>query len=250
MSDQNAPDKLFDRAPGPSPWYLIPNTSWYTGTYSPTVDGYFWQSAELNHIAAGGKTLLVGADGPVAILNYYNYVMALNESMLLIWNQARRTTDVSPTSSVRLLVIEPSRLRPLHNDLNSLYERMNAQSEFLALGGNAYAEICLSTTKVNDDLTAQFPAQLQSVDELLILCHSSDIPSDRGSVDLALLVAHPRLSHYRLYPQDWFNHSDMDFGYQWVTRMVRNPETGFVHGEGIRIAPFILDDSLRDLRRI
>jgi hypothetical protein len=250
MSDLNVSDKLFDHAPGPSPWYLVPNTSWYTGTYSPTVDGYCWQSAELNHPAAGGKTLLFGADGPVAVLNRYNYVMALNESMLLIWNQARRTTDVSPTLPVRLFVIEPGQLRPLHNDLNSIYERMNTQSEFLAVGGNASQEICLSTTNVNEDLNAQFPPQFQSIDELLILCHSSGIPSNRGLVDLALLVAHPRLSHYRLYPQDWFNDSEMDFGYQWVTRIARNPETGFVHGEGFRIAPFILDDSLRELRRV
>jgi len=66
-------------------------------------------------------------------------------------------------------------------------------------------------------------------------------------VDLALLVAHPRTSSYRLYSQDWFNSLDLDFGYQWVTRVARHPETGRVHGDGIRIHPFVLDDLLRGL---
>jgi hypothetical protein len=247
MSDLNTSGKLFDHAPGPSPWFLVPNTDWYKDKYSPTVDGYFWRSPEQNNRAAGGKTLLVGADGPVAILSRYNYVLTIDNTTMLIWNQERKKAEVSPTSPVRLIVIEPNRLRPLRDDPNSLYERMNTQGEFLMLGGTASEEVCLSTTNVTDDLTAIFPKQLQSIDELFILCDSSGISS---SANLALLVANPRLSRYRLYAQDWFNNSGMDFGYQWVTRMARNPETGFVHGEGIRIAPFILDDSLRELRRV
>jgi hypothetical protein len=146
-------------------------------------------------------------------------------------------------------VIEPNRLRPLGDELISLYERMNAQKEFIALGGNASAEMSLSTRIVDEEQKVDFPEALKSIEELLILCRSSGIATQPGSVNLALLVAHPRESEYRLYPQDWFSTAGLDYGYQWVTRVVRNPLTGYIHGEGFRISPFILDDSLRGLRR-
>jgi hypothetical protein len=241
MQMSETPEGLFDRIPGPSPWYLRKN--------APAVKGFRWQPAEPNHPAAGGKTLLVGPDGPVAALSFYNYVMALDESTLLVWNQGLGLTEVAPSEPVRLFVIEPNRLRPLDSDLNVLFERMKTQKELVALGGNTSAEMSLSTRVVDEELKAEFPEPLQSVEELLILCHSSGIATERGSVDLALLVAHPRRSEYRLYPQDWFNTAGLDYGYQWVTRVARNPQTGQIHGEGIRIEPFILDDSLRGLRR-
>ncbi len=175
--------------------------------------------------------------------------MALDESTLLVWNQAAGSTEVSPTAPVRLLVIEPNRLGPLDSDLNSLFERMNAQKGFIALGGSATAEMSFSTRNVDEELKAEFPEVFWPIDELLILCHSSGIATEHGSADLALLAAHPRRSRYWLYPQDWFNTGGLDYGYQWVTRVARNPQTGHIHGEGIRIEPFILDDSLRGLRR-
>jgi hypothetical protein len=81
----------------------------------------------------------------------------------------------------------------------------------------------------------------------LILCHSSAIEeSPRGErSNLALLVAKPRTGIYELYPQDWFNSAGLDYGYQWVTRVARDPKSGRIHGEGFRIRPFVLDDTLR-----
>jgi len=107
-------EDLFDRVPGPSPWYLRKN--------APVIEGFRWQSAE---DSKPGKTLLVGSDGPVAALSFYNYVMALDESTLLVWNQGVGLSEVSPTAPVRLFVIEPNRLRPIDGDLISLFMRMD-----------------------------------------------------------------------------------------------------------------------------
>ncbi len=87
---------------------------------------------------------------------------------------------------------------------------------------------------------------MNRIAELLILCHSSGVDQSSGAVDdLALLVARPRESTYQLYAQDWFSHGGFDYGYQWVTRVARDRITGQVRGEGTRLAPFILDSSLR-----
>ena len=181
-------------------------------------------------------TLLVGAKGPVVALGYYNYVMMLDESSILIWYQ--NTTRIGPPAPVRLLVIQPGQLTSLGDTVGDKVG--------VLIGGKASAEMSLKTVDATEELRAEFPEQLRSMDELLVLCRCSGI--SEGGGNLALLVAYPRRSAYRLYPQDWFNSGGMDYGYQWVTRVGRNPRTGRVHGEGFRIPPFVLDDSLRQIR--
>ena len=81
----------------------------------------------------------------------------------------------------------------------------------------------------------------------MILCHSSAVEATPTSElnNLALLVARLSAGTYELFPQDWFNSANLD-GYQWVTRVARDPQTGRIHGDGIRISPFVLDDTLRN----
>jgi hypothetical protein len=227
---------LFDDVPGPSPWCLLPTTR--------TVTGFCWRSAGETELAVG-KTLLVGANGPVGILDFQNYALMLDTSSLLIWHQ--KQADSGPSHPVRLFVIQPGRLSPLGENLDCLYEKMKGDQAPIMLGGTPLAEMHLETQDHSKEERASFPEQLHSVDELLILCECSGInPTvklDRGN--LALLVARPRRGTYRLYPQDWYNSGVFDRSYSWVTRVVRNPRTGQVHGEGVRMPPFILDGSLR-----
>lgn len=95
-----------------------------------------------------------------------------------------------------------------------------------------------------------FPEPLRHLPELLILCASSGIRSEPGADrgNLALLVASPRDGAFEVFPQDWFNDGGFDYGCEWVTRVARDPRTGRIHGEGIRIEPFVLDDTLRNIR--
>jgi hypothetical protein len=153
------------------------------------------------------------------------------------------------TSPVHFLILDPRTLKPL-NHLESLYQSMNSSRKPILLGGSPSFEFDLATTKVGDDIIAEFPVELNALDELLLFCKSSAIGIADGwsKANLALLVANPRASTYRLCPQDWFNGGSFDYGYQWATRVFRDPVTKQVHGEGIRIGSFVLDDSLRNPR--
>jgi hypothetical protein len=84
----------------------------------------------------------------------------------------------------------------------------------------------------------------------VILCHSSGVEHSpvADSSNLALLVARPADGSYEHFPQDWFNHGGLDYTYQGVTRVARDPATGRIHGEGVRIDTFVLDDTLRNTR--
>lgn len=229
---------LFDGVPGPTPWYSRPGNS--------TVEGFHWEQT-------GGVTRLVDdAGGVVAILGYYNYVMKLNSSTLLIWNQkTERESEAERTPPVHLVVIQPSLLSRFGDQLESVASRMEGagRGARLALMEPPAVSTYLRTDVIEPNISAVFPKELHSVDELLILCDSSAIPprADGINANLALLVAKPKQSVYQLYPQDWFNSSDLDFGYQWITRVARDPQNGRVHGEGFRLTPFELDDSLRQI---
>lgn len=222
--------------PGPTPWYPRPGDH--------TVEGFHWEQSS-------GRTLLVGNAGVVAILNYYNYVMRLDSSKLLIWNQ-RNEADNQDTSPVHLVVIQPGLLTSFGDNLEGAVSRMQrAVGVRLALTDPPPVSMYLNTGVIDENISAVFPKELQAIDELLILCNSSAISArnDGINANLALLVARPQQSSYQLFPQDWFNSSDLDFGYQWVTRVARDPQTGRVRGEGFRIAPFELDDTLRNVAR-
>lgn len=236
MTDQDISwsNDLFDKVPGPTPWY--------SRAGSPAVEGFHWEQT-----SEGGKTLLVGTAGVVAVLGFYNYVMKLDSSTLLIWNQ-RGGTESEGTQPVDLVVIRPSLLPTFGDGLAKETQQMDETGARLALSDKPVASISLKTGIIGADVPSTFPKELEAIEELLILCNSAAI-SVQGDTKpkLALLIAQPKQSTIRLYPQDWFNSANLDFGYQWVTRVARNPETGRVHGEGFRLDPFELDDTLCQL---
>lgn len=190
---------------------------------------------------------MVGAAGVVAVLDFYNYVMRLDSSTLLIWNQQNGTKSEG-AEPVHLVVVRPSLLPPFGDGLAGEIMRMEAIGARLASPDKPTASMSLNTGIIGEDVPSTFPKELEAIDELLILCDSSAIGVQDGTkANLALLVAQPKRSTFRLYPQDWFNSADLDLGYQWITRVARNPETGRVHGEGFPIDPFEHDDTLCQL---
>jgi hypothetical protein len=230
------PGSFFNGVPGPTPWYPTPGDL--------AVEGFHWERSS-------GRTLLVGNAGVVAVLNYYNYVMRLDSSTLLIWNQ-RNETDYQGAPPVHLVVIQPGLLPPFGDNLKGAVSQMQrADTVRLALTDPPSVSMYFNTGVIGENLSAVFPSELQAIEELLILCNSSAISArdDGINANLALLVAKPNQSSYQLFPQDWFNSSDSDFGFQWVTRVARDPQTGRVRGEGFRIDPFELDDTLRKVAR-
>ena len=96
----------------------------------------------------------------------------------------------------------------------------------------------------------EFPSTMKAFEELLILGHSDSINMRRelgAAGNLCLFVVKPKMNAYEIFPQDWFNNGKLDYGYQWVTRVARDPISGKIFGEGFRVSSFVLDDSLRQI---
>jgi hypothetical protein len=223
-------------APGPSPWYLRGAT--------PPAPGFVWSGAGESDRTAGA-TVLSNREGPVLILDFHNYVSVVDSETMLVWHQRHVTSG--PTAPVVLRLFRLKDLRPLDGDLASLCESMRRAEAPFAASDPPLDEMSIPTTVANERRELVFLPLLRGIEELLILCRSSAIhesPPGEGN-NLALLVAHPARGAYQLFPQDWFNSAGLDYSYQWVTRVARDPRTGRIHGEGVRISPFVLDESLR-----
>ena len=96
---ENLSSRLFDGIPGPTPWYTRPGT--------PTAEGFAWQQTQgvawkdaTEKFQLRGKTLLVGAAGIVAVFDFYNWIMRLDDSTLLAWSQGKALYDWSPRTRV------------------------------------------------------------------------------------------------------------------------------------------------------
>ncbi len=64
-----------------------------------------------------------------------------------------------------------------------------------------------------------------------------------GPRNQAIWVMKPSENMIEVLPMDWWNHGDYDYGYEWASKIARDPKTGNVVGEGVRILPFLLDKS-------
>jgi hypothetical protein len=228
---------VLDSAPGPTPWHVRRAGS--------LVPGFTWTDAGPSS-AAAGIVVLAGPHGPVLILDFHNYVLSIDPETLLVWHQ-RHEAHAPATAPVVLRTFGLRTLQPLRGDLKTLCADMRrGRAPFLSAAPPA-CEFPLPTTIVDERQHVTFPGALRAIPELLILCHSSAIHS-RGDFDnLALMVASPRKGWYELFPQDWFNNGGFDYEYQWVKRVARDPRTGRIHGDGTRIDPFVLDETLRQL---
>jgi hypothetical protein len=240
MFDEYRANKLLKAAPGPSPWYVAgdhPAIQTACGPGRWVAAGQDKDTAGKTFLQAGGKTL--------AVIAMYNYVLALDASTLVIWTQV--PVKKGNTAPVHMAAIDCRQLAPLDNP-GQICAGLPLGGAWRVAGG-VIAELDIPTTEIGSQ-KLEFPSPLAGLDEILILANSSAVnQGDRTRMDECLLIAQPRLGTVEFIPQDWFNDGGFDFDYQWVTRVARDPQTGCVVGDGIRLGTFMLDESCRHIRK-
>lgn len=233
--------KLFQTVPGPSPWYLR--------STGPRFNGYKWVSAGESADTAG-KVLLKNSKYVFMIVDFHNYISLLNRKYFVIWHQSY-VSDTS-TCPVNLKIIDPKELKPIDGNINELCKQMKNEKTPVLFNAPIVAEVELSTVNADEYIDCYVPPPISEIDELLILCHSSGIriPENGDNSNVGLIVVNPKMNRFRIYPQDWFNNGGYDYGYQWITQVVRDKKSREIYGDGIRISPFVLDESLRNKKNL
>jgi hypothetical protein len=233
--------ELLNRAPGPSPWYPHQfgapiDTQWGRAS---------WVSSD-GDLYASGKIVLEAPGGALLVLGMYNWVMPLGKRLVL-WQQDYR--QQGPTAPVKIIVLDVDLLEPIA-DLPTAVASVPARGGYYIPCDKAIvARTELQTTQAQTLLNHVFPSTLQELSELLILVDSSSIQEkvDALHMNRGLLIAYPARRVFEIVPQDWYNKGRWDFGYQWPTRVARDPSSSRIVGDGIRMGVFRLDEKNRNV---
>ena len=233
-TDRRRKKLLIESAIGPTPWY------WRTFS---EPEGFRWRFLERK---GGSVTVLephAGGD-PVLALGMYVYAFPTNRGYFGLWSRSGRERPF-----IDLLIFDVSSLRPLKN-----FDSLSASRPWEKTHVVHTSEVA-EVLRVPDGLEAGHhtgPASKHSdlVNEVLLL---GDGPartrSDLNAPFASIVVWQPATGAIEVLPQEWFTAAKMDVGYQWITRVARDPESGHIVGGGIRISDFELDDTGRRLLR-
>lgn len=170
-------------------------------------------------------------------LNYYCWPFLLPQGRLGLWCNEHR--------HIRLLAFELDALAafPLH-DIAGWFNK-SPERVYSATAPLAELELPWDLPAGNQKLAV--PEELRGVDELLII--SSYQAAGKDEAACALFALRPGAGTVEVLPQRWFTAGKYDIGRQWVTRVARDPSTGRIVGEGIRVGKFELNDAGTDVAR-
>lgn len=232
-----APLKRFDkhRPPGPAPWYipLFLNRK-------QSNAGLSWRRVKLPESEEECVVLHTADNKLLVVLGIYSYAYVVNPETLVLW-RAHQEGGTANRISFHLLALPA--LTPISN-IRQAADQTKAKSS----AGVYYESRPISLWECSGDFpagenTIRAPVSFQECGEILVLADLGDAAS-AAPINIAILAFDFPAQKVTCFPQDWFNQSNTDFGYQWITRVWRD-RRGRICGDGIRIAPFHLDPSGR-----
>lgn len=207
---------------GPSPWY------WETFPRIVSSSGraFDWILEKEKMCVALRES--EHTDRARAVIGTYVRPFLVDPSLLGLWFP--RGKDVVLES------FDPDKLGDFKINRIDHIERNAATPFYLEGAAECSVQLAIPATHVVHKLS--FPKELSSIDELLVVAVAPD--RDQSKPALAILSIRPRLGEFESFPQLWFTGAKFDLGYQWITRVTRDPETNRIIGDGIRIRPFVL----------
>jgi len=109
------------------------------------------------------------------------------------------------------------------------------------------AEFEISSRLAEGTHPLEVPAEFQAIEEL-VLIGSYPAPSKEDAA-VTVVVVRPREGQVQVLPQKWFTAGKYEVGRQWITRVARDPVSGCLLGEGLRIGNFELTEDGTQIER-
>jgi hypothetical protein len=242
----NREKAYWDNAP-----FLCP---WYFDKTRPRVekDGQLLEWNYLDKIHekyVGIVTLKNRKKDDLGILKAYTYVLPNQTGdKFLIWTRKWKDNNDFPKIAIELF--RSSDLKPI-NDIDKVILDIG-QKEDVNYFFNAFP-----SGKVEFIINPDTPINIlfgQEFHEFNDFCIINDVPGlykDGNELwhNTAIIFINIMSGHGLVYPQDWFNKDEsIDYGYQWLTRAIKSPDTNLIQGQGMRMNDFNLDETNRRLK--
>ncbi len=223
---------------------------WYFDKYKPKLSIkshlLIWEYIENVESQYVGALLLKDRNGVVlGLVNSYIYIKSDESgSKFLVW---KRTLE---NNQVQIHLYETKDLKEIENSEELLLKFKETKANPYYFNCKPAATLTLNLNPSTLENEVECSEDFKDFDEILMLM---DIPNLYGEKEenlnnTAIVVLTPKLGTFLIYPQDWFNKSNADFGYQWITRAIRDYKTGLIKIQGMRIDSFTLDKTNRNLK--
>jgi hypothetical protein len=241
----DAAKHVLNSVPGPSPWYLRGTPSLETRHHGTLM----WHDVQGGENCTGKVALGDTHGNDYLVLDFYSYFLLLPQHRAVLWHPEGPGGE-TPTwtfANVRFRILDLESLQKL-NAVEACNAMTRSKSR-VALAAGELSSLAMPSSLPGGVNTVAFPLEFRRLQEMLVLVHSTaNGASDFfENMNLCIWSVQPSLDRIEVFPQDWFNRGDYDFGYQWVTRVARDVSTNRVVGEGIRLRSFRLDGSLRNI---
>lgn len=219
------------RTVGPTPWY------WNTFPAVVTTSGQrlVWK----HHGDQGALAYVVSLapedvpDKPVLALNTYCRPFMVPPDRLGIW--------CPEGSNLRFVCFDPLAMKSF--DFAEIAGWFKQSSERIYAATEPICDFEVSAALQPGMHKIEVPEPLQTVEELIA---PTSYPSkEANDPDMALLVFYFHAGLVEVLPQKWFTRGKRD-GYEWITRVARDPKSHRIFGDGMRIRSFLLqEDGMR-----
>ena len=235
---------LFDSAPFLAPWYFTKDAPAIINN-GRKLNWRFIEKVGDEYI--GITVLHDEADNILGFVKAYNYIYVLPDaSKFLIWNRVTKQETGNPCVIMQLY--SAADLTNLDKTDQAILDFHNSKELF------RFAPEPISTLKyvIQPSIvknTFSFPRAFKVFNPFLVVADYEGLYD--GSPDFGntlMLEFDPAKDLITCYKQDWFNKSNVDRGYQWITRAVKD-RNGNIHGQGIRISDFVLDKTGTQIKK-
>ena len=234
-----------DSAPFLTPWYLKEN--------NPKLikNGRELKWRELEGKESAGIIVLENKNGEShMLLDMSSYILVSKDNKsFLVWSRKHKE---NLNQCVDIFYYETENLT-IFNDQNEPIKRIRKDKIPIQVSANKEIKISLNLEPKTKSLDFIFPNEFKKFGEFMILTEVNNLYEKleehkywHNTILIDLKTAENKIA---FYSQDWFNKSEADFNYQWITRAIRNPKTNLIIGQGIRIDDFELDNSCEQLMR-
>jgi hypothetical protein len=185
----------------------------------------------------------------VLLLDFYCYVLPLTHDRVLVWNESGREKDATVTPPrITFVILSLNQLRA-YSDREGAAEALKDQKAKVAYEGGDPVVFEAPTNMEEGTYPISAPKPFLELPEVLVLAdYGSEAGNPFDKMFRAIFAFDFKGGQVTVLPQRWFNDGSYDFGYQWITRVQREPASGQIVGEGIRLGKFRLDRSATQVK--
>lgn len=222
---------------GPAPWYFstFPNLQTSSGSI------YHWSFLGTEGNLAYKVGLVPGSGGGSLkfVASIYTRVFQLSQGNFGVWFQTEDNMFIHcfALDSLADFTFDSEILSFCKDDKNVPYY----------CDGTPICEMKIKSGIFPRKESINIPEPLKSMDELFLIGSNLSVNHDESAQTIYNLKIKSKV--LRVLPQKWLTADKLDTGYQWITRVTRDPISHRIIGDGIRVGRFELSKDGMNLKR-